>query len=854
MRVVLLLAALTIPACTSKTGVSVENEKFRWDLDLQTFKAIGMANKLTGEYCSLGHGEELAVYLDASDARIELGPWKRTVTSKFAGFGSTPPERDPGYEKRYFSLEVDDADWETSPVVLADPSKHVWGRTRFRLPDAAGRPVHIVLGGHGLNDADWMRIFLNGTEIGTRVESGFWREPRVFRLETGDKAYGLLKFGDDNLLVLQMKGMNAGGERLRRLKNLDSRNRQQLPQPIGYQSNFDQYVTIGEPMRKVSFGVTSHRLERDGDSNALIVEVQSQDESIQGEVRYTWREGSPTLRKFVSVANRGTESVRVLDVDLGNYHTGGTASEGGEGFPVHVNEQLFFGIAHPAGLVQGGEGRVRLREFPAAELDSGQELALSEVVIGVAERGGSAATFRNHIQERSRRIRRGHDKPYALLMSYGSWERDEHGDWHDEQHMLGILDGIEEMKREQKLDLDGVSIGFFWDTKRDYSTFYRSGKEASHLIVDYKVRDLEPFRRSGWPNGPVRLFERSRQVGVPIMIGFEAQHAWECSRNPDFAVCSIDQVRAGGPSGSRPTGLCRGSRPYGDSIKKSMVDYARSGFVSVLIQDGMCLVCRNTGHGHETGKYSTRSIFDAAIDTWTAVDKENPDILIMGQGCYSSPWWLLWMDNIWDPGLLIEAGQPSHWPTRHQRDSVTRILDQAEWYTSEEGDIPSLLKDSLGVWLSPTSWNSKIGKERWQEGFVMDICRGSLMAQIWTHPKWLTTQEREDLAHFVGLLKAHPECFRNRRFILGNPWQDELYGYLGFSGNRGFIALNNGSPRPSEAFLELDAECSFKESGRWKVRRHWPRDTEGTYRNLDGDDLRLTLEPWEITLLEVVRH
>ena len=145
----LLLATLTIPACTSKPGVSVENEKFRWDLELSTFQAVGVTNKLTGEYCSLGHGEELAVYLDASDARIELGPWKRTVTSKFAGFGSTPPERDPGYEKRYFSLEVDDADWETSPVVLPDPSRHVWGRTRFHLPDAAGRPVHIVLGGHG---------------------------------------------------------------------------------------------------------------------------------------------------------------------------------------------------------------------------------------------------------------------------------------------------------------------------------------------------------------------------------------------------------------------------------------------------------------------------------------------------------------------------------------------------------------------------------------------------------------------------------------------------------------------------------------------------------------------------------
>ena len=142
----------------------------------------------------------------------------------------------------------------------------------------------------------------------------------------------------------------------------------------------------------------------------------------------------------------------------------------------------------------------------------------------------------------------------------------------------------------------------------------------------------------------------------------------------------------------------------------------------------------------------------------------------MGYWGYRSPWWLLWLDTIYESGLYIEAGQPCAWETKYKRDAVTRALDQAQWYTCRAGDVPSICKDSLGIWLASTTWNSKIGKERWQEGFLMDLCRGSLLSQLWAHPKWLSDEEVGDLATFTALLRTYPECFRNCRFILGNPW------------------------------------------------------------------------------------
>lgn len=114
---------------------------------------------------------------------------------------------------------------------------------------------------------------------------------------------------------------------------------------------------------------------------------------------------------------------------------------------------------------------------------------------------------------------------------------------------------------------------------------------------------------------------------------------------------------------------------------------------------------------------------------------------------------------------------------------MTVGLDQAQWYAA---DVPRLGKDSLGVWLSGWEWNSSIGKERWQEGFVMDMCRGSMLAQPWSDASWLSPDERKQMAEFIALLKGQPGCFRNSRFVLGNPWKGEPYGYVCSNGKRAF--------------------------------------------------------------------
>jgi hypothetical protein len=251
--------------------------------------------------------------------------------------------------------------------------------------------------------------------------------------------------------------------------------------------------------------------------------------------------------------------------------------------------------------------------------------------------------------------------------------------------------------------------------------------------------------------------------------------------------------------------------------------------------------------------YSTQPIQDAVIEFLHAMDAECPDVFLMLYWGYRSPWWLLHADTLFDSGIGIEAASPSDQPAPHARDSITQKLDQAQWKANE--NVPPLGKDSLGVWLSDWPWNSQVGKESWQGGFVMDLCRGSLLAQPWSDTPWLSPPEREQMAEFIALLKAQPGCFGDSRFVLGDPRKDEPYGYCCTDGRRAFFAFHNCCWNDSLLQLELNSAWGLPDGQSWDLYRWYPDPARLTGPDAGfGKTASLALRPFEIVLLEAVPH
>ena len=589
-----------------------------------------------------------------------------------------------------------------------------------------------------------------------------------------------------------------------------------------------------EPLKTPKLRVKESPSAAEGATGEAVFELASDDPMASVTVTYRWDVKRPVLRKFVKITNSsGQVWNRLLNVRLASYAIADRADApaGGErGFPVYIDDEYFMTLAHPAGLAEAIETKVVFRQFPGARVTPGQTFDCMEAVYGVGPIASARRAFLDHLTGRMRRTVRKHDKPYAIFEPFGARQG---GDFEEtEQFVLDSIAKVAQGQQDAGCHFDLYSVDFW---------------------VDYRgtLKECDPER---FPNGLKRIREELDKLGTDLGLWIDSSwEQWSIGGNPEVQSClNIDSDR---PETLREVSwgrksFCRATEPIKSMYVDAFRHHLRENGVRMLKFDNLASGCVNPDHNHLPGVYSTEPVYDAVIDFLNALDRECPDVFLMLYWGYRSPWWLLHGDTLFDSGIGIEAASPSTLPAPHARDSVTQKLDQAQWHAS---DVPALGKDSLGIWLSDWGWNSSIGKERWQAGFVMDLCRGSLLAQPWSDTPWLSPPERRQMAEFMALLKARPECFSNPRFIVGDPRKDEPYGYCCSDGTRAFVALHNCSWRDSAITLRLNSDWGLPPGRRWDVYRWYPDPA----KLLGGEEAFhetavIGLRPFDLVLLEAV--
>jgi hypothetical protein len=577
---------------------------------------------------------------------------------------------------------------------------------------------------------------------------------------------------------------------------------------------------LGGPFATPKWRVTDSPAAASGAAVEAAFVLVSDAPALSARITYRWNGTEPVLRKFIELTNRADREVSLLNLRLGTYRTEARLADREIGFPVYLDGEFFMSVAHPAGWATGKDSVASLRQYPGTKLASGQSFTAMETVYGVGPAGDARQTFLAHVRSRMRRVVRHHDHPYAIFDNFGSWSLKVDGFTENtEANELYSLNRLAESQRATGCRFDLCNI---------------------HFWVDHSG-DLIRFNPKRFPNGIAKVKEKLDEMGVATGLWIDSSMAnWSIGGNPEVKASFSDDEGF----------FCRASEPIKSMYLKAFLYHIREEGVREIKFDNLRTTCNNPNHTHLPGVYSTEAIENSVIEFLDALDKECPDVFLILYWGHRSPWWLLHGDTLFDSGIGIEAATPSTQPSAYARDSITQKLDQAQRHAS---DVPSLGKDSLGVWLSDWAWNSSVGKERWQEGMVMDICRGSLLAQLWADREWLSPPEWQQMADLIALLRAQPKCFANPQFILGNAERDEPYGYCCTDGQRAFLALNNCTWKDNRLTLRLDSALGLPDGRNWDLYRWYPSPArlKGAEESF-GDTVSIALRSFEVNLLEVV--
>jgi hypothetical protein len=830
------------PTTASGGGIyKLENDFMIWQVEasLDKVTTTKFINKLAGGSSDLSHNSELYIKIASHEERIDI-PWWYTHTGPDDDTSS--PDDEQGYRQHFFMPEgVEDNTWNATLNLLqhgflgvaAPPifNGYVWFRQHFFLPKVPSqKPVSLCLGGYDQQDWKQYWVWVNGNAVAqwkNEIVKGRWQDPHTITLHPGTPEYNALNFGQQNLIAVRTFGADKSCADIRP-EALDR---------YAFDGRLcDQYLTVGTPFKEVS----SFRVVRSGmaiadNKSTLLCELQVDDELM---IKLYYQLDGFSRRKWIDITNISTKTMTVLDIELDRLSLGNTRTEGDFGDPV-ILEDGFCAVEHPAGLSQiSGNGDIRLRHFPGKTLLPNESMTSKTAIVAVSKTGVGKEQFRTSIEQRS--PRKGLRSIYDPLGIRGL---DDDTCW-----VLNDDEMIENVKHMRFLRNAGVTFDYY----------------VPDVGWQDQTGDMTQYWPQCFPNGAKPVVDQVHDAGMKWGLWFAATMAdWGAGQNPvnvpsrtaiPGGVWPPYAYRNGFESRNDLRQFCIASEPYRSQLKNAILWHIHEEKLDFFKLDCGIYYCNNPAHEHMPGKYSVEAAYDATIEIAQAVRAISPEIYIMWYWGIRSPFFALFGDSIFESRLHMEGASTSDYPALFFRDAVTLALDQA---TSLADLIPPRNKDSLGIWLTDTSWGNSMRKERWREALVMDLGRGNLLfPQIWGDLNLLSEDDVVFLARIQAFAKEHEQLLCQKRISFGDPWKAEVYGYIYSSGSESLIFINNVDFQARNFSLEFNEDIGLvTNKNRIHVETIFPEIAPLRINNNDlfafGDRAEVWLRPFEVAIWRI---
>ncbi|MAE60893.1 MAG: hypothetical protein CMJ49_05980 [Planctomycetaceae bacterium] len=632
---------------------------------------------------------------------------------------------------------------------------------------------------------------------------------------------------------------NTSGQRLRTTR-VDNYRSGRTVTVAGLSREFVISLIDGARIEAPEFDLQSTRSNEDEDGGkAVTFRLRNTPNRLQVDLRVELGRDDFFMRKRLTLRALDGDAravdridMEVLDTGMPGKPTGCTTEEpwpAGLGQPVYVYD-LFVGVEFPA-ADNMADRCIAIAGYDLGRTVDRKPYVTHSCVCGVAE---DEASVKDAFLEYIDRIR---CRPVRMHCQYNSWWDLNTPQCTADQFSASVNEIHKQLGKRGAPPLDSYMLDHGWWTHG---------------------RGLWDVDRRKFPGGFGTVQQRVEKTGARIALWLSPS-SWygegEKLRERGYEV--LDWPDQGG----QPI-ACLASPRYAQTLKRKLLWYMSRHRVNSWKLDGWVYrPCSEPDHAHPAGKEG-RYYLSAVVETWMrtlrAMRAQNPDVFINITCCtWLSPWFLthvdaVWLNNCGDQGLMGEGLQRDRELT--YRDDAYyrafRVRGSARQFPLSSVYQIDPLKQKLGP--NGLPFVGKDSAQEFRKYLFMCLSRGSQLLEMGIAPSVFNDKDWDVLAAALKWARKNFSEISRARMIGGSPADGQVYGYSGWTKDRGVISLRNPAGQPQTFHVCLNHFIGVSEgSGPFRRRTviasaKASKAASFTY----GATISMMLQPFEVVIWE----
>ena len=588
---------------------------------------------------------------------------------------------------------------------------------------------------------------------------------------------------------------------------------------------------------------------------ALVFQLENAAHQVRVEVRFELKPGDFYLHKRLTIRSAQAVTLERIDVEALEladawqpYTTRDiTANAPGKwspglGQPLYAtNSATFWGIEFPAADNQVKGGALSAGYLFGRELKAGQPYRTYAAVMGVSD---DVAFINDAFLDYIERIR---VRPLRLEVQYNSWF-DYGGSVKQETFASSVAKIHHELVEERggrPLNMYVIDDGW-QDTGANWSDkVWKVNAKFDADFASSRKATADARGKLGLWLSPGCLFGAHSQVAKLRAQGFEALDDWMSMAGPKYMQALEDRMVELTRQG---VGFFKLDGVFGHlNLRNFELHGARYGLPEMPQLD---IADFKAGDKRlNDAKYDELKIYYLSAGTerlmqmFKKMAEADPNVfIVISNGAYLSPWWLMSVDAIW----MINAGDAAGGSTRTQ-ELVYRDGVYHEIWRQQNCQYPlaSIFNHEPKKTSTGESWAVFCSY------LYMHLSRGTGFVELYIKPFVLQPGDWDVIAE--GLLWAQDifPTFKRARMHGGNPRVGEVYGYTAWDETQGYISLHNPSAEAKTYTVKLDRAFGLLPgSGPFFVSSPRAFDICGLpFECKFGDVLTFELKPREVRIV-----